>query len=289
MSGLTSHERARITARRERAERRAERRRPQDLSDMLARDVPCSRCESGIVPVILASMVGGPECVCPGCAEVLQRAKAPRPEDVRAEAFARRLRRANLERQQRIVAALGLTADEPDPEVVQGARWRSTMAACTTFRARHCRDGRPTGALMVLAGPSGVGKSTCAARLSYDTHGRFLPREEWTRLRRYDDTSELDWLLQHGGVVVLDEVCLMAGAGSVDNRHDIAVVDTLVKGRHARGLNTVLTTNATYQEFVDHYGVTAKAIWRRSMDLAGEVVGAGWVDCTPTTAGGGER
>lgn len=289
---LSREERKRMQDQEQRAARLAAYRRRMDtasIAERFARDAPCSRCDTGIVPVILASMVGDPRCLCEGCSRQTQ-PRAARLEDVtraQADAFARRLDRTNLQHQPRIVAALRLTPEDPDPEVVQGHRWRPTLAACTTYRVKA-----PPGSLMVLSGPSQAGKSTSSALLAWQTHGRYLPREQWTRLNRYGDTSELDWLLGRPGVVVLDEVCLTGPRGVVDNNHDMAVVDLVVKGRHARKLGTVLTTNATEAEFLEFYGNVAKAVWARTMDLTGEVVGAGWVDCTPrrdVVAGGGDR
>lgn len=244
-------------------------------TDVVTKTAKCFKCGAPVAYVFRWAEKTE-ACLCEQCTPV--DAWTTVTDVARREVFIRRLNRSGLSRQPRIVEALGLSSSEPDPERLSGETdpWRRAEEAVSALVSA------PPGALLVLSGPSGTGKSTCSAKGSYDTHGRYQAREDWTRLKRYQDTSEIDWLQDHPGVVVLDEVCsVLANGRTMDNSHDMAVVDVLAKGRFARKRSTIITTNACEEDWLELYGTLAQAIWTRSTDMTGELAAGGFVDCSP--------
>lgn len=255
------------------------------LRDMLPKTErrPCAMCTE--TPLAFP-FIRPEDVLCPRCADAegdviaKERAKRTTNEQQDERAFRGKLRRSGLESQTRIVDDLGITRDGDVALAVpqQGARWRDAAEAVLRYL------GAARSGTLALSGPSGTGKSTCAAYAAWRTGGLYLPRERWSGIPPWD--SELIiWYGQHGGVLVLDEVCLISGRGEAADRDaQRDIIGSIVKARHAREAATIITTNATEEEFLSTYGTLGEALWRRAQtDLAGNPAGGGWVECKRRT------
>jgi hypothetical protein len=249
----------------------------------MLRDRPCVTCgkTARAFRHIPAGMVLCIDCANAEAADIERQAKER--GDGSRKTFESRLMRCGLLHQERILRDLDLHLDDPT-SVATG--WVREALKVPSAKARHAAsvavvnrylDAVSRGTL-VLSGPPGTGKSTCAAFAAWRTHGCYLPREKWSSIAPWD-LDEIQWIRQLGGVVVLDEVCVMNGKDLVDRQGAVEVCGLLVKGRHAANLPTIVTTNADREDFFEAYGALGEAIFRRAnVDLGGASVGGGFVD-----------
>lgn len=248
-------------------------------------DAICAQCgdEARTIPIL----VGEPECLCLGCAEQARRAthtpstpSSGEPSSEEQAAHAARLERTGLAGRAKIIEALGLA---PDGGELDTKRPQSALASRAVVRYLASTRARST---LVLAGPSGRGKTIAAAWAAWESRGSFWPRSQWSRLGRREASADADWLARAPGVVVLDDV-LAVGAGSEakDASADVEVLFRIVGDRHEAGLATILTTQADERELELAYGSRGSAILRRAkdgQDLSGAPESGGFVWCVPT-------
>ncbi len=102
--------------------------------------------------------------------------------------------------------------------------------------------------LMVLAGGRGCGKTQAAAHCVAE-RGLFVVAGRLARLDRYE--SEVVEPLENCAVLVIDDL----GAEYLDRKgFYLSFLDELVDRRHSNRRKTMLTTNATWDEFKRRYG-----------------------------------
>lgn len=238
---------------------------------------PCHRC-----PTLVESFdfLNDDEVICQRCGDDLDRRRGREERQVDGEHFKRRLSITGLQAEVRIRETIGMTPETPDPDL-DAAQPRFRVSA---MAARRCLPAARRG-LLILAGTSGVGKSVAAAWLAWRTHGLFLPRQAWTKVQvRARDSQRLDWLIEHGGVVVLDDAFVVRPGGVPgDSDWESEVVFQVAKARHEANRGTVITTNALRGEIIDAYGSRGEPLLRRAdsgQDLSGAPAGGGFVDCS---------
>lgn len=237
---------------------------------------PCDECSA----VARSFAFLKPEDVlCARCAEAEGDKRERWEKAVDAEHYVQRLTYTGLRGETRIVEALGLAKDNPEPELAPGKKkhLRAVSAATDYF-------GAAKRGLLIIAGPSGTGKSTAAGWLAWRTHGRFLPRTDWSGIEtRGRDKSRLAWVKGHAGAVVLDDAFVVRpGDRAGDSDWEQEAVFQIAVHRHEAGLATVITTNATLEDFRHVYGTRGEALLRRARDgedLAGKPEGGGFVQC----------
>lgn len=262
---------------------------PVGAGELFARDVQCSGCLVGRLPIILTSLVGTDRALCDACLQA-QHPAAAATSDVAAR-FAARLDRTALRGQKDIRKALGISSwvraveDEPPEEterrrhqrmakVLQdltirgGGAWDKAAVAAERFlREKHL--------LMVLSGPPQRGKSTSAGWLVWKTAGHYLERVRWEAMVSWSKDvavlADRRWVIECSGVVALDEVCPVICGRTGDTSVSAGIVNDIVRARRARGLPTVLTTNSPQDTFVEAYGTAGEGLWAR--------IDGGWVDC----------
>jgi len=181
---------------------------------------------------------------------------------------------------QRTVEQLGITAHEPKVRLQKShdGRWSMTAAAVNIY-LQHARPGT-----LVLSGDTGLGKSCAAAFAAWHSHGLFLERARWTKVKvRSGDDSQLRHVINHAGVVVLDDCMhVRPGGDPGDSDWESEVVFEIAQTRHEAMRATVLTTQATRKEVETAYGTRGEALARRAddgLDLAKRPNAGGWVDC----------
>jgi hypothetical protein len=238
----------------------------------------CVRC-SGPVRFMYAHLVGQAECMCLTCAEKQRLEREGRRSDEDTNAwFSRRVTLTGIP--DATLDALGITPSSPEPPfaVAKDGRWKGASVAVTRYmRAPRQRT-------LVLAGDSGVGKSCAAAWACWRTMGLYLSRASWTKLpARAQDDARLRWVMQHAGVVVLDNALdVKPGGGAADSDWESEVVFQVTQERHDNGRATILTTQSSADEVTRAYGTHGEAIVRRARDgedLAGAPDAGGWARC----------
>lgn len=246
----------------------------------LVRDAVCVEC-GGAVAWMYAHLVGTPACMCFTCAEKKRVAREAKEKDGGDEGrrwFARRAALSQIPAE--ALSDLGITPEEPSPKLKRPNDGRWKVAAVAVHRYMSA----PRQRTLVLAGQSGVGKTRCSQWAVWRSLGLFLGRNEWTSLPvRREDDSRMRWVINHGGVVVLDNALdVRPGGEPADSEWEQEVVFQVAQTRHDEGRATLITTQAEKDEVRRAYGTHGEALIRRAEeghDLAGAPHTGGWVRC----------
>lgn len=228
---------------------------------------------------------------CRRCAEDDRRTRRgsqdPAEEQRKAEqAIDERVGRCRVGRFPRLCEALGLAGTNRSPTLRDGQPHQ--RAAADAARRALGPQVRRRG-LLILSGVSGVGKSTAAAWMAYETRGLYLDRATWTLAADFGDRARdlAAWALEHGGWLVIDNALDVAvgGDGTLrprDSSREADLVFRLAADRHERHLGTVITTQSTEQQIARVYGTQGEALVRRArdgVDLSSVSAGGGFVLC----------
>lgn len=214
---------------------------------------PCPRC--GTDAVIFESKVGDTDWHC-GCNAV-----APSGKDVD-------LRRRGVQDCVRQLAAIerGLDRGKYRYAVIATEKW---------LQNKHH-------GVLVLSGPSGLGKTTCAVDAVMKTKGRFISREEWTHLGAgwEIDHVGIRAIIEVRGVVAIDEALVMGAKKPTETDREQEALFRIVRARHDARRGTMLTTQLSRADVERGYAERGEAIARRAAEglIDGELVDGGWIE-----------
>ncbi len=235
----------------EAAEWRAEIERVRDARMARAASVPCALTD--------AAHCTGPED-CP-----LGRAPdCPLRLEAEAVSVARRKRQVETEKAEAVAAAAGIPRRLWDRVGVG----RDSDDLLDTDALRAVRAMR--GTFLVLAGPTGTGKTVAAAWWAWKRRGRFVKASRIARMSWYDE-ARVDALLSAPALVV-DELGTECDDGKGVWRSRI---DELFDARYDAALPTVITTNLPEGTMVGGTrtlsGLVGSRIWKRWLETGAVV------------------
>lgn len=239
----------------------------------LMKDVECVRCE-GNVPYMFDFVVGKEGCMCHDCcAEIRQVEESMEREDAGAsraamESFDRARKLCGIPKM--VAEIIGLQWNNQDPPIIKKGDNLFAAKVVSKYANAH-RLG-----ILCLSGHNGLGKTVSACWAAWKTRGKFLTRSEWSMMPPWNVESQdytIKGLISCPGIVVLDEVCLLAKGG--DSANPVRVLSMIACERHDSGLGTILTTRAKKQQF---YEIYENDMLDRMLHHE-ESGGSGWVEC----------